>query len=72
MKTKIKSNLIIVVICMMAFSSCSLDEYNPSGSTATNVYGTEAGMNTLVNASYYNFSSQFYGREDIMFLTEGG
>ena len=72
MKTKIKSKLILVVLCMMAFSSCSLDEYNPSGSTATNVYGTEAGMNTLVNASYYNFSSQFYGREDIMFLTEGG
>ena len=72
MKTKIKSKQIIVVLCMMALGSCTLDEYNPSGSTATNVYGTEAGMNTLVNASYYNFSSQFYGREDIMFLTEGG
>jgi hypothetical protein len=72
MKTRIKSKLLIIALSALAFNSCNLDEYNPSGSTADNVYGTEAGMNTLVNATYYNFSTQFYGREDIMFLTEGG
>lgn len=57
---------------LLALNSCSLDEYNPSGANADAVYNTEAGMNTLVNATYYNFSTQFYGREDIVFLMEGG
>lgn len=72
MRTKIKSSLLISAICAIIFSSCSLEEYNPSGSTAGVVYNTEAGMNTLVNAAYYNFRAQFYGREDVMFLWEGG
>jgi len=72
MKTKIKSGLLISAICMVVFSACSLEEFNPSGSTAGVVYNTETGMNTLVNAAYYNFRAQFYGREDVMFLWEGG
>jgi hypothetical protein len=72
MKTKIKSGILISAICAIIFSSCSLEEFNPSGSTATNVFNTEVGMNTLVNAAYYNFRAQFYGREDVMFLWEGG
>lgn len=71
MKTKYFFLLSLVVL-VSSLASCSLEEYNPSGSTADIVYSTEAGMNALVNASYYNFSAQFYGREDIMFLFEGG
>jgi len=70
MKTKI--NIFLTAICAFAASSCSLDEYNPSGATADIVYNTEAGMAYLTNAAYFNFSSQFYGREDIVFLSEGG
>lgn len=72
MRTKIKSILLISAICAVFLNSCSLEEYNPSGSSANIVYNTEAGMNTLVNTAYYNFRAQFYGREDVMFLWEGG
>ena len=72
MRTKIKSKIFILTLSALFFGSCSLDEYNPSGSTATVVFSTESGMNSLVNAAYYNFRAQFYGREDVMFLWEGG
>lgn len=55
-----------------ALNSCSLEEYNPGGTTADVVFATEAGMNALVNSAYVYFGGQFYGREDILMLTEGG
>lgn len=36
-------------------SSCSLDEYNPSGEGADEVFATPEGMEYLVNQMYYNF-----------------
>lgn len=72
MRTKIKLNIIAIIVGVVALVGCSLEEYNPSGSTADIVFNTEVGMNSLVNAAYYNFGAQFYGREDIMFLFEGG
>ncbi len=72
MRTKSLKNICIIAFGAMLMNACSLEEYNPSGSTATVVYNTETGMNTLVNAAYYNFRAQFYGREDVMFLWEGG
>lgn len=68
---KIKS-IIFSALLIAGFNACSLEEYNPSGSTANVVFSTESGINSLVNAAYYNFRGQFYGREDIMFLFEGG
>lgn len=53
-------------------NSCNLDEFNPGGTTSEVVFSTEAGMNALVNSAYVYFGSQFYGREDILMLTEGG
>ena len=55
-----------------SLAACSLEEYNPGGTTADIVFSSEKGMNALVNSAYVNFSSQFYGREDILMLTEGG
>lgn len=55
-----------------AVSSCSLEEYNPGGTTAEVVFATQEGMNALVNSAYVYFGAQFYGREDILMLTEGG
>ncbi|MDD3195434.1 MAG: RagB/SusD family nutrient uptake outer membrane protein [Paludibacter sp.] len=72
MNTKIFAKIAAGLVLTATFSACSLEEYNPSGSTAGNVYNTEVGMNSLVNAAYYNFRAQFYGREDVMFLWEGG
>lgn len=62
----------IIAALLLCLGSCSLEEYNPSGSTSEIVFSTEDGMNALVNAAYYNFRAQFYGREDAMFLYEGG
>ncbi|GAB3018269.1 RagB/SusD family nutrient uptake outer membrane protein [Niabella terrae] len=49
-----------------------MKEYNPGGTTAEVVFGTPEGLNTLVNSAYVNYGGQFYGREDIVMLTEGG
>jgi len=54
------------------FSSCSLEEFNPSGATADVIFSTEEGLNTLVNAAYVNLESQFYGREDMVLFIVGG
>lgn len=55
----------------MGFSSCSLDEYNPSNSGADAVFETKQGMENLVNQMYYNFRWKFYGREDPCLYMEG-
>lgn len=72
MNTKFQYKIVSLIIAISFFGACSLEEYNPSGSTASIVFSTEEGMNALVNSAYYNFGAQFYGREDVMFLFEGG
>ncbi|GHE47040.1 RagB/SusD family nutrient uptake outer membrane protein [Sphingobacterium griseoflavum] len=54
------------------FNACSLEEYNPGGTTADVVFSTEDGINALVNSAYVYYGAQFYGREDMLMLTEGG
>jgi len=63
---------VAIAFFMMLIASCSLDEYNPGGTTPDLVYSTPEGMNALVNSAYVNYGGQFYGREDILMLTEGG
>jgi hypothetical protein len=75
MKNKIFNLLKIsfMLFCsMIVLFSCSLKEYNPGGTTADVVFASQEGMNTLVNSAYVNYGGQFYGREDIVMLTEGG
>lgn len=52
-------------------ASCDLDEYNPSGETADEVFATPMGMENLVNQMYYNFRWKYYGREDPVLYMEG-
>ncbi|HOZ96887.1 MAG TPA: RagB/SusD family nutrient uptake outer membrane protein [Niabella sp.] len=62
-----------ILLCgMISLFSCSLKEYNPGGTTADVVFAAQEGMNALVNSAYVNYGGQFYGREDIVMLTEGG
>lgn len=51
---------------------CSLEENNPGGSTAEVVFSTPEGINALINSAYVYYGSEFYGREDILMLSEGG
>lgn len=55
----------------LGLASCSLDEYNPSGEGADEVFATATGMENLVNQMYYNFRWKFYGREDPVLYMEG-
>ncbi|WDF69095.1 RagB/SusD family nutrient uptake outer membrane protein [Sphingobacterium oryzagri] len=63
---------IVGLSLLAAFNACSLDEVNPGGTTADVVFSTEDGINALVNSAYVYYGAQFYGREDILMLTEGG
>lgn len=72
MKSNIKLIYIAALSLTLGVSSCSLEEENPSGTNPDIVDNTVTGFNTIVNSAYYNFAAQFYGREDIMFLGEGG
>jgi hypothetical protein len=73
MNKNIYSRLLPILIAAAAFSSCQkkLVEYNPSGLTASTVYTTSAGFETLVNASY-SFSRFWYGKEEAYSVMEMG
>lgn len=55
----------------LTVSSCDLDEYNPSGEGADEVFVTPTGMEDLVNQMYYNFRWKYFGREDPCLYIEG-
>lgn len=63
---------LIPLYCSAILCSCSLKEFNPGGTTADVVFAAQEGMNALVNSAYVNYGGQFYGREDLVMLTEGG
>jgi len=64
---------IAVVGCLVAgFTSCDLDEYNPGGSTADNIYKSQEGFNALVGSAYAYWGGQLYGREDPALFWNGG
>src|SRR5690606_15837447 len=52
-------------------SSCSLEEYNPSGVTVDKVAENKAGFDKLVNSCYFDLPRYFYGR-NFLLVTEGG
>lgn len=70
-----KTNNILVLLAALltlSFASCSLDEYNPGGSTAEESFKTQEGYNTIINAVYAYWGGQLYGREDPVLLFNGG
>ncbi len=70
MKRMLRYIIGVGLVCTL--NACSLDEYNPGGTTSDVVFSNEAGINALVNSAYVYYGAQFYGREDILMLTEGG
>jgi hypothetical protein len=55
----------------LGFTSCDLDEYNPSNEGADAVFATPQGIEGLVNQLYYNYKWKYYGREDPVLYFEG-
>lgn len=61
----------IFIMLVLSATSCSLEEYNPSGSTAEAVYSTPEGFETLVNAAY-SYQRWWYGKEEAINVSEMG
>lgn len=62
---------LLMGVTAFSLQSCDLEEYNPSGEGADEVFATEQGMESLVNQMYYNFRWKYYGREDPVLYMEG-
>lgn len=73
MKNKIITWLLSLASVVVVLSSCQkkLEEYNPSGLTASTVYTKAVGFETLVDAAY-SYSRYWYGKEEGYSLTEMG
>jgi len=73
MKKTLYIRLLFIIAGSTLLASCEkkLDEYNPSGLTATTVYTTAIGFETLVNAAY-SFDRFWYGKEEGYNVTEMG
>ena len=73
MDNKIKKLLLAFLSIGVLFASCKkkLEEYNPSGLTASTVYTNAAGFETLVNAAY-SYGRFWYGKEEGYSISEMG
>jgi hypothetical protein len=73
MKYAIYIRLFSLLIILGLLGACSkkLEEFNPSGLTATTVYSNAKGFETLTNAAY-SFIRFWYGKEEGYSLSEMG
>ncbi len=73
MKKQFYIGLFVLAVTTAMLSSCKkkLDEYNPSGLTASTVFNNAAGFETLVNAAY-TYTRFWYGKEEGYSLSEMG
>jgi hypothetical protein len=73
MKNKIFTWLLSILGVVAVLSSCSkkLQEYNPSGLTASTVFSKAVGFESLVDAAY-SYTRYWYGKEEGYSLTEMG
>lgn len=73
MKNNIFKYFLSALTLVIVFTACEkkLEEYNPSGLTASTVYTKAVGFETLVNAAY-SYSRYWYGKEEGYQLSEMG
>lgn len=73
MKNNIFKFILSSFTVLVLFTACKkqLEEYNPSGLTASTVYTKAVGFETLVNAAY-SYSRYWYGKEEGYQLSEMG
>jgi len=75
MKTRQKYSSIaisLVGLCLL-FTSCSLEEYDPSGYNMESVARSSVeGYRTIINECNYGWQQRMYGCEYWMMMTEGG
>lgn len=74
-RVKYNINKILVATTLIlcgGLSSCSLDEYNPSGATMDVVMKNKSGFQLAVNNCYFSMQRYYYGKNNMMLLTEAG
>jgi starch-binding outer membrane protein, SusD/RagB family len=59
------------LVTTMTACEKQLEEYNPGGTTAEDIWSNPTGFVTAVNAAYHN-QKEWYGKEDGIFLGESG
>jgi len=73
MKKLLYTGVLVLSAMITLLTSCSkkLDEYNPSGLTASTVFTNAAGFETMVDAAY-SYSRFWYGKEEGYSVSEMG
>jgi starch-binding outer membrane protein, SusD/RagB family len=73
MKNKIFITIMSAVSVVVFFTACKkkLEEFNPSGLTASTLYTKAAGFETLVGAAY-SYTRAWYGKEEGISVSELG
>ena len=75
MKLKIKKHILSILLCgaCLSYTSCSLDEVNPSGSTLETVSSsTITGYEGILNNIYFGMERRMYGYGEWTIFTEAG
>ena len=70
-KFNIPFKVLLCFCVLFGTAACSLDEFNPHGSTIDKVASTPEGYNKIINACYFDLQRSFYGRE-FLNVTEAG
>ncbi len=63
---------ILLTAATVSNTSCTLDEYNPSGYTMDALSISEEGYQTILNNIYFGMERALYGYGQFMWITEGG
>jgi hypothetical protein len=73
MKKQLYIGMMLLAASAVTLPSCNkkLEEYNPSGVTASTMYNNAAGFETLVNAAY-SYNRFWYGKEEGYSISEMG
>jgi len=72
MKLNIIKNLFVLALIGTGLVSCSLNEYNPTGTTVLTVISSKAGFQLAINNCYFGLQRSYYGKLNMMLCTEGG
>lgn len=62
----------MAIVAAVSNSSCTLDEYNPSGYTMDALSNSVEGYQTILNNIYFGMERAMYGYGQFMWMTEGG
>ena len=72
MKNRKIYNILLAAVWILGGASCSLDEYNPGGSSLEALMTTQDGFKQAINNCYFGLQRSFYGKQIYIELAEAG